>query len=80
MIELMIGQRSYNLIKGDTCFKNSSSCIELINKNNKYSFQSAKSFETWLSETLKYQHLSAYKTIKTTFEKNKLKEFVFERI
>ena len=39
-----------NLVKTNTCFKGSGSCIDLILTNRKYSFKNTTSYETGLSD------------------------------
>ena len=43
-----------NLVKTNTCFKSSGSCIDLILKNRKYLFKNTNSYETGLSD---YHHM-----------------------
>ena len=52
------------LMKNNTCFKRSGSCIDLILTNRKYCFQGTSSFETGLRD---YHHL-IYSIVKRTPE------------
>ena len=61
----------YNLIKSNTCFKGSGSCIDLILTNRKYCFKHTSTFETGLSD---HHHL-IYSILKTTFKKEESKKF-----
>ena len=63
----------YNLIKSNTCFKGSGSCIDLILTNRKYCFKHTSTFETGLSD---HHHL-IYSMLKTTFKKEESKKFIF---
>ena len=63
----------YNLIKSNTCFKGSGSCIDLILTNRKYCFKHTSTFETGLSD---HHHL-IYSILKTTFKKEESKNFIF---
>ena len=63
----------YNLIKSNTCFKASGSCIDFILTNRKYCFKHTSSFETGLSN---HHHL-IYSMLKTTFKKEESKQFIF---
>ena len=61
------------LIKTTTCFKGTGSCIELLLKNQKYSFQNTNAFETDLRD----HHLLIYSMPKTFFQKNEPKRLVY---
>ena len=63
----------YNLIKSNTCFKGSGSCVDLILTNRKYCFKHTSTFETGLSD---HHHL-IYSMLKTTFKKEESKQFIF---
>ena len=63
----------YNLIKSNTCFKGSGSCIDLILTNRKYCFKHTSTFETGLSD---HHHL-IYSMLKTTFKKEESKQFIY---
>ena len=63
----------YNLIKSNTCFKGSGSCIDLILTNRKYCFKHISTFETGLSD----HHHSIYSMLKTTFKKEESKRFIY---
>ena len=54
-----------NLIKSNTSFKGSGSCIDLILTNRKFYFKNSSTFETDLSD---YHH-QIYSLLKTTFRK-----------
>ena len=53
-----------NLVKNNTCFKGSGSCIDLILTNRKYSFKNTTSYETGLSD----HHHMILTILKTTFQ------------
>ena len=63
----------YNLIKSNTCFKRSGSCINLVLTNKKYCFKHTSTFETGLRD---HHHL-IYSILKTIFKKGKSKQFIF---
>ena len=63
----------YNLIKSNTCFKGSGSCIDLILTNRKYCFKHTSTFETGLSD----HHNLIYSMLKTTFKKEESKRFIY---
>ena len=63
----------YNLIKSNTRFKGSGSCIDLILTNRKYCFKHTSTFETGLSD---HHHL-IYLMLKTTFNKEESKQLIF---
>ena len=63
----------YNLIKSNTCFKESGSCIDLILTNRKYCFKHTFTFETGLSDL----HHLIYSMLKTTFKKEESRQFIF---
>ena len=46
MSEFIISHGYYNLIKKNTCFKNTGTCIDLMLTNQKYSFKNTNVFET----------------------------------
>ena len=62
-----------NLIKSNTCFKEMSSCIDLVLTNKNYCFKHTATFETGLSD---HHHL-IYSMLKTTFKKEESKKFIF---
>ena len=62
-----------NLIKSNTCFKGSGSCIDLILTNREYYFKHTSTFETGLSD---HQHLIC-SMLKITFKKKESKQFIF---
>ena len=71
-----------NLVKTNTCFKGSGSCIDLILTNRKYSFKNTTSYETGLSD----HHHMILTILKTTFQQKEpkcliyrnYKKFIFE--
>ena len=63
----------YNLIKSNTCFKGSGSCIDLILTNRKYCFKHTSTFEIGLSD---HHHL-IYSILETTFKKEESKQFIY---
>ena len=63
----------FNLIKSATCFKGSGSCIDLILINRKFCFKNSSTFDTGLSD---HHHL-IYCMLKTTFEKELSKRFIY---
>ena len=71
-----------NLVKTNTCFKGSGSCIDLILTNRKYSFKNTTSYETGLSD----HHHMILTMLKTTFQQKEpkcliyrdYKNFIFE--
>ena len=58
-----------NLVKTNTCFKGSGSCIDLILTNRKYSFKNTTSYETGLSD----HHNMILTMFKTTFQQKEPK-------
>ena len=63
----------YNLIKSNTCFKGTGSCINLILTNRKYCFKHTSTCETELSD---HHHL-IYSKLKATFKKDESKQFIY---
>ena len=69
-------------MKTNTCFKGSSSCIDLILTNRKYSFKNTTSYEAGLSD----HHHMILSMLKTTFQQKEpkcltyrdYKNFIFE--
>ena len=61
-----------NLNKTITCFKRTGSSIDLLLKNQKYSFKNTNAFETGLSD----HHLLVYLMLKTFFQKNERKRLI----
>ena len=53
-----------NLIKKNTCFKGTGSCIDLILTNRKYSFKYTESYETSISD----HHRMIYTMLKSYFQ------------
>ena len=66
----------YNLIKSNTCFKESGSCSDFILTNRKYCFEHTSTFETGLTD---HHHL-IYSMLKTTFKKEESKQFIFRKL
>ena len=64
MLSFMDSQNFVSLIKNETCFKWTGSCIDLILTNRKYSFKNTSSYESGLSD---HHHL-IYSVVKTTFK------------
>ena len=62
-----------NLVKTNTCFKGSGSCIDLILTNRKYSFKNTTSYETGLSD----HHHMILTMLKTTFQQKEPKCIIF---
>ena len=56
-----------NLVKTNTCFKGSGSCIDLILTNRKYFFKNTTSYETGLSD----HHYMILTMLKTTFQEKR---------
>ena len=65
LTSFMQSHNFYNLIKSNTCFKGSGSCIDLILTNRKYCFKNTTTFETGLID---HHHL-IYSMPKTIFKK-----------
>ena len=62
-----------NLVKTNTCFKGSGSCIDLILTNRKYSFKSTTSYETGISD----HHHMILTMLKTTFQQKESKCLIY---
>ena len=62
-----------NLVKTNTCFKGSGSCIGLILTDRKYSFKNTTSYETGLSD----HHHMILTMLKTTFQQKEPKCFSY---
>ena len=60
-------------MKTNTCFKVSSPCIDLVLTNRKYSFKSATSYKTGLSD----HHHMIPTMLKTTFQQTKPKRLIY---
>ena len=73
LLPFMQSYNLYNLIKSNTCFKGSGSCIDLILTNRKYCFKNSLTFETGLSD----HHLLIYSMLRTTFKKEDSKRLVY---
>ena len=74
MISFMNDENFINLVKGKTCFRGKSSCIDLILTNRRYSFKHTSSTETGLSD---HHHLIS-SMMKTTFEKEESKVLIYQ--
>ena len=61
-----------NLVKTNTCFKGSGSCIDLILTNRKYSFKNTTSYETG-----PHYHHMILTMLKTTFQQKEPKCFIY---
>ena len=61
-----------NLVKTNTCFKGSGSCIDLILTNRKYSFKNTTSYETG-----PHHHHMILTMLKTTFQQKEPKCFIY---
>ena len=71
-----LGQSSnnlVNLVKTNTCFKGSGSCIDLILMNRKYFFKNTTSYETGLSD----HHHMIVTMHKTTFQQKEPKCLIY---
>ena len=73
MMNFMISQNFINLIKNNTCFKGTGSCIDLILTNRKYCFKNTSSYETGISD---HHHL-ILSIMKTIFALQEPKKFVY---
>ena len=62
-----------NLVKTNTCFKGSGSCIDLILTNRKYSFKNTTLYETGFSD----HHHMILTIPKTTFQQKERKCLVY---
>ena len=62
-----------NLMKTNTCFKGSGSCIDRILTNRKYSFKNTTSYETGLSD----HHHMILTILKTTFQQKEPKCLIY---
>ena len=74
MLSFMNNENFINLVKGNACSKGKGSCIDLILTNRTYSFKNTFSTETGLSD----HHRLISSMIKTTFEKEESKNFVYQ--
>ena len=82
LVSFLNSNNLVNLVKTNTCFKGSGSCIDLILTNRKYSFKNTTSYETGLSD---HQHM-ILTMLKTTFQQKEpkclihrdYKNFIFE--
>ena len=62
-----------NLIKKNTCFKGTGSCIDLILTNRKYSFKYTEPYETSISD----HHRMIYTMLKSCFQNKEPKVLNF---
>ena len=62
-----------NLVRTNTCFKRSVSCIDLILPSRKYSFKNTTSYETGLSD----HHHMILTMLKTTFQQKEPKCLIY---
>ena len=62
-----------NLVRTNTCFKRSVSCIDLILPSRKYSFKNTTSYETGLSD----HHHMILTVLKTTFQQKEPKCLIY---
>ena len=69
----LIGKPLVNLVKTNTSFKHSGSCIDLILTNWKYSFKNTTSYETGLSD----HHHMILTMLKTTFQQKEPKCLIY---
>ena len=67
------GKPLVNLVKTNTSFKHSGSCIDLILTNWKYSFKNTTSYETGLSD----HHHMILTMLKTTFQQKEPKCLIY---
>ena len=63
----------FDIVKSNTCFKGSRTCIDLILTNRKYCFKHSSTFQTGLSD---HHHL-IYSMLKTIFEKEEPKLYKY---
>ena len=63
LMDFLSSNNLTNLIKSNTCFKGSGSCIDLILTNRKYSFKYTSSYETGISD----HHHMIYTMLKSCF-------------
>ena len=64
-----------NLMKKNTCFKGTGSCIDLILTNRKYSFKYTESYETGISD---HRHM-IYTVVKSCFQNKEPKVLNYRR-
>ena len=64
-----------NLMKKNTCFKGTGSCIDLILTNRKYSFKHTESYETAISN---HRHM-IYTMLKSCFQNKEPKVLNYRR-
>ena len=72
-LSFMENENFINLVKGNNCFKDKGSCIDLILTNRRYSFKHTSSTETDLND---HHHLIS-SMIKTAFEKEECKVLIY---
>ena len=74
MLSFINNENFINLVKGNTCFKDKGSCIDLILTNKRYSLKRTSSTEIGLSSD-HYCLISSM--MKTTFEEEEYKVLVY---
>ena len=74
MLSFINNENFINLVKGNTCFKDKGSCIDLILTNKRYSLKRTSSTEIGLSSDHYYLISSM---MKTTFEEEEYKVLVY---
>ena len=75
LLSFMDSQNFVSLMKNKTYFKETSSCIDFILTNRKYSFKNTSSYETGLSD---HHHL-IYSVMKTTFKFEEPKKLIYRK-
>ena len=74
LLSFMNSQNFVSLMKNKTYFKETSSCIDFILTNRKYSFKNTSSYETGLSD----HHQLIYSVMKkTTFKREEPKKLIY---
>ena len=73
MLSFMDSQNFVSIIKNKTCFKGTSSCIDLILTTRKCSFKNHSSYQTGVSDN----HHLIYSTRKTTFKCEGSKKIIY---
>ena len=77
MINFMDSQNFTNLIKNNTWFKRVGYCIDLILTNRKYCFKNSLRIELAYETGISDHHHLIFFIIKTTFESEEPKKFVY---
>ena len=75
LLSFMDSQNFVSLMKNKTYFKETSSCIDFILTNRKYSFKNTSSYETGLSD---HHHL-IYSVMKTTFKFEEPRKLIYRK-